>query len=59
MANMIVALSIGLAFAFAALWMRRPDVRVRVERPKYRFEENVRRYDRARLEDDQRGSRPS
>jgi hypothetical protein len=31
--------------AFTIAWLVRPDLREWIERPKYRFRENVRRYD--------------
>jgi hypothetical protein len=46
--NIIVAASVLLGGAFVVAWCCSPALRRSVERPKYRFLDNVRRYDRAR-----------
>jgi hypothetical protein len=46
-AGAIVLLSLALGAAFAVVWLARPDVRARIERPKHRFQSRVRQYDRA------------
>jgi hypothetical protein len=43
--DVIVGLSLLFALAFLAAWIFSPALRAWVERPKYRFQENVRRYD--------------
>jgi hypothetical protein len=47
MAATIVIGAIGLAVAFALVWLVRPDVRAWLEQPKHRFHDDARRYDRA------------
>jgi hypothetical protein len=42
----VVLAAAGFAFAFLAAWMASPRLRAWVERPKYRFQANVRDYDR-------------
>lgn len=44
--DIIVYLSLALTAAFVIAWAIRPDLREWIERPKYRFLENVRRYDK-------------
>ena len=44
--DLIVFLSLGFTAAFVVAWVVRPDLRAWVERPKYLFLQNVRRYDR-------------
>ena len=46
--DLIVIAAAGLAVAFVAAWLLRPDLRRRVEQPKYRFQARVQRYDRER-----------
>lgn len=46
--DLIVVLSILLAAAFSVAWLARPGLRARIERPKYRFQENVKHYDSIR-----------
>ena len=46
MTNLIVLASIGLATAFVVAWIMRPAFRERIERPKHRFQDELRRYDR-------------
>jgi len=43
--DLIVGLSVLFALAFLAAWIVSPALRAWVERPKHRFQENVRRYD--------------
>jgi hypothetical protein len=45
-ANLIVLGSILFGVAFLLIWLLRPEVRTWVEKPKHRFQANVRRYDR-------------
>ena len=45
--DIIVYLSCGFTVVFVAAWVLRPDLRARIERPKYLFLENVQRYDRS------------
>ena len=45
MVDLIVFLSIAFALVFFAAWLVRPDLRAWIERPKYRFQSNVQRYD--------------
>jgi hypothetical protein len=42
----IVAASVLLSLAFAAVWLLRPDLRAWIEQPKHRFQDHVERYDR-------------
>ncbi len=44
--DIIVYLSCGFTVVFVAAWALRPDLRARIERPKYLFLESVQRYDR-------------
>jgi hypothetical protein len=46
MANLIVALSAGLALAFAAAWAVSPRLRAWIEQPKHRFQDALTDYDR-------------
>jgi hypothetical protein len=46
--NIIVIVSLVLAAAFVVAWCCSPALRRCVERPKYRFLDNVRQYDRTR-----------
>jgi len=43
--DLIVGLSLLFALAFLAAWIIAPSLRAWVERPKYRLQENLRRYD--------------
>lgn len=43
--NVIVLASLVLAGIYLFLWLLRKDVRDKIEEPKYRFQENVERYD--------------
>ena len=47
MIDVIVSITIVFAVVFVAAWLVRPDLRAWIERPKYRFQANVRSYDRA------------
>jgi hypothetical protein len=47
MLTIVVGASLVLGAAFVLVWLLRPDVREQVERPKHRFQEQVRRYDRS------------
>jgi len=56
-ANLIVVLSLLLSLAFVAAWLALPNLRAWLERPKYRFQEHLQRYDRERSnEADSRGN---
>jgi hypothetical protein len=44
--DIIVYAAGALTLAFGIAWALRPDLRAWIERPKYQFLENVRRYDR-------------
>lgn len=41
----IVALAVAFAFVFLAAWLISPGLRMRIERPKYRFLADVESYD--------------
>ena len=43
--NVIVALAVLFAVVFLAVWLISPRLRAWVERPKYRFQADVRTYD--------------
>jgi len=47
MMDAIVLTAIVCAAVFVAAWLLRPDLRAWIERPKYRFQANVRSYDQA------------
>jgi hypothetical protein len=47
-AGLIVCASLVLTLAFLVAWMASPALRVRIERPKYRFLHDVSAYDRVR-----------
>ncbi len=47
MMDAIVLTSIVCAAVFIVAWLLRPDLRAWIERPKYRFQANVRSYDQA------------
>lgn len=44
--DVVVFLSVAFAVAFTAAWSLSPALRTWIERPKYRFLENLRRYDK-------------
>jgi hypothetical protein len=46
--NIIVFSAIALAVVFFIAWLIRPDLRVWIERPKYKFQSNVQSYDHVR-----------
>ncbi len=46
MINGIVFFAAALAVAFTACWFWSPRLRAWIERPKYRFQEDLRSYDR-------------
>jgi len=48
MGDAIVALSILLSLAFVVAWLLLPKLRAWIERPKYHFQEQLRRYDQQR-----------
>ena len=47
MMDAIVLTAIVCAAVFVVAWLLRPDLRAWIERPKYRFQANVRSYDQA------------
>jgi hypothetical protein len=47
MIDAIVITAIVCAAVFVVAWLVRPDLRAWIERPKYRFQANVRSYDKA------------
>lgn len=47
MIDAIVITAIICAAVFVIAWLLRPDLRAWIERPKYRFQANVRSYDQA------------
>ena len=47
MMDAIVLTAIACAAVFIVAWLLRPDLRAWIERPKYRFQANVRSYDQA------------
>jgi hypothetical protein len=47
MMDAIVLTAIACAAVFVVAWLVRPDLRAWIERPKYRFQANVRSYDQA------------
>jgi hypothetical protein len=47
MMDAIVLAAIVCAAVFTAAWLLRPELRAWIERPKYRFQANVRSYDQA------------
>ena len=47
MIDAIVFTTVVFAVVFVAAWLARPDLRAWIERPKYRFQANVRSYDKA------------
>ncbi len=49
--DVIVGLAVLFTVMFLLAWMVSPRLRARVERPKYRFQADVRSYDQSRSED--------
>ncbi len=47
MIDLIVLIAFLAAAVFTAAWFFRPGLRAWIERPKYRFQANVRTYDQA------------
>lgn len=45
-ADLVVGLAVLLAALFVAAWALRPDLRERIEQPKYEFRDAVQRFDR-------------
>jgi hypothetical protein len=45
--DLIVFSSIVFIVVFFVVWAVRPDLRAWIEKPKYRFQANVRKYDQA------------
>ncbi len=58
-ADIIVISSIVFGVAFFGAWLVRPDLRAWIERPKYRFQANLRQYDRDRSEEPSSDGSPS
>jgi hypothetical protein len=50
MIDAIVLAAIVSSVVFVAAWLLRPDLRAWIERPKYRFQANVRSYDQEQSE---------
>jgi hypothetical protein len=48
--DFIVGLTVLFALAFLVAWIVSPSLRAWVERPKYRLQENMRRYDQMQQE---------
>jgi len=48
MAEAIIVLSTLLSLVFVAAWLLLPSLRASIERPKYRFQEELERYDQRR-----------
>jgi len=48
--NVVVFSSIAFAALFAVAWLARRDLRAWVEKPKYRFQQNVQDFDQVRKE---------
>ncbi len=59
MMDAIVITVIVTAAAFIAVWFARPDLRAWIERPKYRFQANVRSYDQVQRAKPKPGTRRS
>jgi len=59
MMDAIVIAALVCAVAFVAAWLLRPDLRAWIERPKYRFQANVRSYDQAQSAKPKSGPRRS
>lgn len=49
--DVIVVSAVVFGAALSAAWLMRPGLRAWIERPKYRFQENVKNYDSARGRD--------
>jgi len=45
--DVIVFLALGFAIVFVVAWSVSPALRAWIERPKYRFQKNLRSYDEA------------
>ena len=48
--NLIVGASVAFAAVFVAAWAMSPRLRTWIEKPKYRFQDALRDYDRAERE---------
>ena len=59
MMDAIVITAIVCAAVFVVAWLLRPDLRAWIERPKYRFQANVRSYDQAQSAEAKSGTRRS
>lgn len=46
MAEVIVIASVAFGVGLVLAWLLRPDLRAWMERPKFRFQDDTRRYDR-------------
>ena len=59
MMDAIVLTAVVCAAVFVVAWWLRPDLRAWIERPKYRFQANVRSYDQAQSAKSKYGTRRS
>jgi hypothetical protein len=59
MMDAIVLTAMVCAAVFVVAWLLRPDLRAWIERPKYRFQANVRSYDQAQSAEAKSGTRRS
>ena len=59
MMDAIVLTAMVCAAVFVVAWLVRPDLRAWIERPKYRFQANVRSYDQAQSATAKSGTRRS
>jgi hypothetical protein len=50
MADVIVFGTVALAVTMVVAWCLRPDLRVWMEQPKHRFQDDLRRYDESYVE---------
>jgi hypothetical protein len=44
--DVVVFVALGFSAAFTGAWARSPALREWIERPKYRFQENLRNFDK-------------
>ena len=54
--DLIVVASTVLALVFVAAWAASPRLRAWIERPKYRFQDSLRDYDRREIRDQRSGT---
>jgi len=55
--DVIVLSSIAFAVIFLAFWLKLPELRAWIERPKYRFQSNVQSYDKVQKSGSDSGRR--